>query len=497
VNDVALGEARLRGCPGGDEALERIAHLERSWGRRVALAPLAPPDTSRPDADVIFLGGGLWLTLAPYLARKGLRVAVLERGRAGVGHREWNISGPELEALVRSGLFTRDEVDSLVIARYRHGVCRWHEGGSWPVTGVLDHAVDGEAYLAAVRAKAEAAGVTLLDGHQVDGLGAGASGVAVRARDRSGSHVTLLGRVAVDALGASSPHARVDLGCPTVGGVLGGLARGDGPEEVNPEVGDILVTTEHREERRQHIWEGFPARGALTTYLFYYARAEALPERPLLALYGRFFRTLPRYKRGDPEVLRLTYGIIPGWSRLRPAPSSPADRVLLVGDAAARHSPLTFCGFGSMVRSFAAVGDGLARRLEQGRLDAASLDALQPDLPLLRGVGALALLMAEPRTTRLGADDPGATNRLLDAAFGSMHRRGNGFYASLLRDEMAPADFVRFLYGTSLLRKEVYTDVWRYLAPGEAGRWALGVALACGTAGGLRGVASALERPLR
>lgn len=480
MNDEALGEGRLRECPGGEEALARIDHLERSWGRRLPLASLPAPDTSHRDADVIFAGGGLWLTLAPYLARRGLRVVVLERGRAGVGHREWNISGPELQALVRSGLFTREEVDALVVARYRHGVCRWHGGGSWPVTGVLDHAIDGEAYLAAVRAKAEEAGVRILDGHSVDGLGVGPRGVAVRASAAGGGSVSLVGRVLVDALGASSPHARVDLGCPTVGGVLGGLDEGDGPRQVDASVGDILVTTEHREDRRQHIWEGFPAHGALTTYLFYYARAEALPPRSLRALYGRFFRTLPRYKGGTPEVRRLTYGIIPGWSRLGPAPSSPAERVLLVGDAAARHSPLTFCGFGSMVRSFAALGDGLAGAIEGERLGAPELDALQPDLPLLRGVGALALLMAEPRRSLLGDDDPGATNRLLDAAFGSMHRQGNGFYASLLRDEMAPRDFLRFLYGTSLLRKEVYTDVWRYLGVKEAGRWALGIARGVG-----------------
>ncbi|MCU0659119.1 MAG: lycopene cyclase [Polyangiaceae bacterium] len=476
MNDLALAEGTLRECPGGAEALERIEHLERSWGRRLSLAPLRPPGPGPLDADVVFAGGGLWLTLAPYLARKGLKVVVLERHRAGTGHREWNISGPELQALVHGGLFTQQELDALVVARYSHGVCRWHDGGSWPVTGVLDHAVDGEAYLAAIRTRAEQAGVRILDGHSVDGLGAGPHGVLVRARDPRGAPVEVSARVLVDALGSSSPHARVDLGCPTVGGVLDGLEPGSDPDQVDQNVGDILVTTEHREEGRQHIWEGFPANDALTTYLFYYARAEALPARSLLALYGRFFRTLPRYKKGTPRVRRLTYGIIPGWSRLRPAPSAPLARVLLVGDAAARHSPLTFCGFGSMVRSFAAIGDGLLRCLDERRLTPADLDAIQPDLPLLQGVGALALLMAEPRPSLLGRDDPAATNRLLDAAFGSMHRSGNDFYASLLRDEMAPAAFVRFLYGTSLLRKEVYTDVWKFLGPGEVGRWALGIA---------------------
>ncbi len=477
MNDEELGAGRLRETPGGAEALERIEHLERTWGQRRPFATLSGVERgSRLDVDVILAGGGLWMTLAPYLARRGLRVAVIERGRAGSGHREWNISGPELLPLRRSGLFTEAEVEALVVTRYREGVCRWHGGSSWPVRGVLDHAIDGEAYLGAIRERADRAGVTVLDGHEVTGVGTGPGGVRVGARASSGA-VELTGRVLVDALGSSSPNAGGDLGCPTVGGVLTGLAQGSGPLEVDPDVGDILVTTEHREQGRQHIWEGFPGRGgALTTYLFYYARRGSLPPRPLRSLYGRFFRTLGRYKRGDPEVERLTYGIIPGWSRLTPAPRSDRDRTLLVGDAAARHSPLTFCGFGSMVRSFEAVGDGLIAALGRDRLDVGSLASVLPDPPLLHAVGALALTMAEPRAGHTSGEDPAATNRLLDAAFGSLFRRGNDFYASLLRDEMSLGDFVKFMYGTSLVMPEVYTDVWRYLAPAEAGRWVLGLA---------------------
>jgi lycopene cyclase CruA len=482
-DDVALGRARLAELPGGDEALERIGHLERSWGRRAPLADAGPPPSrgERLDADVVIAGGGLWLLLAPYLARRGLSVVVLDRVAAGRGHREWNISGPELGRLIETGLFTAAEVDELVVARYREGVCRWYQGGSYPVRGVLDHAIDGEALLAAARARALDAGVRLLDGHTFEGVSTGKHGVRVRASAGSPrARVELTARVLVDALGSASPHARFDLGCPTVGGVLEGLAQGEGPDEVWPERGDILVTTEHREDGRQHIWEGFPGRqGLLTTYLFYYARAAALPPSPLLSLYGRFFRTLPRYKRGDSSLQRLTYGIIPGWSRLTPPPSPPAARIALVGDAAARHSPLTFCGFGSMVRSLGVVGDRLARALDDDDLSAQRLGQLSPEPPLLRGVGALALLLAEPRSARGGGGgrgDPAATNRLLDAAFGSLFHEGNTTYGAMLRDELSPRDFARFLRRTSLERPEVYRDVARYLSPRELLRWAGSVA---------------------
>jgi lycopene cyclase CruA len=472
--DADEARSRLASLPGGAEALDRIAHLEASWGQRRPFARLSAPDKmTSPDADIIFAGGGLWLTLATYLARRGLRVIVLDRGLIGQGHREWNISGPELAPLTASGLFSPAEVEALLVARYDHGVCRWHGGGSWPVHGVLDHAVDGEAYLGALRRKAEEQGVRLLDRHAIEAIGTGAGGARVRARDASGGVVELSARLLVDALGSASPHAQVDLGCPTVGGVLGGLEAGDGPTQVNPRVGDILVTTEHREDNRQHIWEGFPGRdGDQTTYLFYYARAGALPRQPLLSLYGRFFRTLPRYKRGTPELKRLTYGIIPGWSRLGPSAGAPAPGLLLVGDAAARHSPLTFCGFGSMVRTFVSIGDGIVRALAADDVSCERLERLAPDPALLRAVGALALLMAEPQ----GTTDPAATNRLLDAAFGSLHQGGDAFYGSLLRDEMGAWDFAVFLQRVSRLRPEVYRDVGRYLRPTELGRWVLSVA---------------------
>jgi lycopene cyclase CruA len=198
----------------------------------------------------------------------------------------------------------------------------------------------------------------------------------------------------------------------------------------------------------------------------------------LLSLFGRFFRRRPTYKRGAGEVRRLTFGIIPGWSRLGPAPRPPGDGVVLVGDAAARHSPLTFCGFGSMARSFVPVGEGLVRALADGDLSAERLGRLAPEPPLLRGVGALALLLAAPRRRV----DPAATNRLLDAAFRSLHERGNDFYAALLRDEMPLSDFVAFLYQTSKHRPEVYRDVGAYLGPGELLRWLRGL-----TAGWVRG----------
>jgi len=70
----------------------------------------------------------------------------------------------------------------------------------------------------------------------------------------------------------------------------------------------------------------------------------------------------------------------------------------------------------------------------------------------------------------------GDLNDLLDVAFRVLHGMGNDAYAALLRDEMAPAEFLRFLRATAALRPRVYRDIIRLLGPSRVGRWGLGIA---------------------
>lgn len=472
-------KARVREA-GGDELVERLEHLDAARGERPrakateasASARLAPPDRgARADYDVVLAGGGLSLLLAPLLADRGLRVAVFDRARVGSAHREWNAGERELEALSRTGLFTRAEVDDLIVAKYTRGVCRWHGGGSYPVTGVLDHAFDAGRLLASARARAEQRGVALFDGHTLRGEVAGPEAITLLFEEgHAAATREVTARLLVDARGASSPHATADLICPTVGGVVAGLEEGPGDDQIQPDVGDILATTEGVDSGVQHIWEAFPGRaGEVTVYLFYYARSEDVPGGSLLELYGRFFERLPRYKRGEARLVRPTFGYIPGWSRLGPAPAAPGPRVALVGDAAARHSPLTFCGFGATTRGLLHTADAIAGSLAGG----ASIEGgVVSDAAIHAGTGALARMMATP------SQDParkGELNDLLDAAFRTLHAMGNEAYGALLRDEMAPADFLRFLHTTAGLRPRVYRDVWGSLSPGEVGRWGAGI----------------------
>lgn len=511
--------AELLSRPAGRDVLSHLAQLEASLGqraqeavgrnlfdrssipRRLRLDPREDRPLSSSDRfDVVMAGGGLSLIYAATLAQAGLRVAVFDRRAIGCGHREWNISRPELAPLWESGLFTRDEVHALVRMQYRVGLCRFGQGADHLVRDVLDCVVDAEALLSALREKALAAGATLIEQHTLVGYRRHAAGITVAIAPRSDPNRRrdLLAGLFIDALGTQSPHAAFDLLCPTVGGVMDNLTLGRGKDELDPEVGEILVTTEGVQDGEQHIWEGFPApteaevngpqsgaaaTGApsrrMTIYLFYYQRSGRLIERiqageqPLFSLYERFFATLPRYKRGELRLMRPTYGFIPGYTRLRPMPTSPGERVFLVGDAAARHSPLTFCGFGSMVRSFRPIAQGLVQALSDNDLSQARLSSLWSEPPALKVMGGLTLMMMPPPALApsLNVDDPDWINRLLDTAFGVLASFGQEPYAAFLQDRVDADTFTRFMFATAKQQPSVYRKAFSHLSPTELAAW--------------------------
>lgn len=453
---------------GGDELLERLTHLDAVYAesRKPTEAPMRQADgQTAVDVDVVIVGGGLWSLLAVVLARLGLRVAVCDRGRAALAHREWNASGPELSALVDAGIVTAEELESLVLARYDAGICRFG-GPDYVVRDVLDHAVDAGALLSKGRARAESLGVRFFDGHALVGHATNRDRAVTRFR-AAGGDVEFVSHWIVDARGAASPFATADLVCPTVGGVLGGLRHGDAPDEVNSRVGDILVTVDGIDASgRQHVWEGFPGRAReCTVYLFYYARRT---ERvSLLELYARFFEKLATYKRGDPTLVRPTFGFIPGWSRLSPAPHVSEPRISLVGDAAARHSPLTYCGFGAALRSFRGAAHAIHVAIERGE---SRVGSIVHDAPIHAVTGALAHMLAS-RALR-----DSELNDLLDAAFGVLSEMGPAKYAQMLRDEATPGDVVEFLRRTASRHPAVWRKVWRGLGPMRAAKWGASVA---------------------
>ena len=246
--------ARVREA-GGQELVERLVHRTACALRRAHLHPRrALPTSARSPTSTWSSQAAALAALRPVLAAHGLRVAVLERARAGAVHREWNASGPELQALVRAGLVEATELEALVLARYRAGVCRWHGGGEYAVRGVLDHAVDAAALLEHARRLALARGVEIHDGTELEALAEGPSGVALAVR-ASGVARTLTARLLVDG------RARATWATPTWSVDRGwgdsGLAAGDGRDGCAPM---SARSGDHRGHRRRAAarLEAFP-----------------------------------------------------------------------------------------------------------------------------------------------------------------------------------------------------------------------------------------------
>ncbi|KAJ9515524.1 hypothetical protein QJQ45_021660 [Haematococcus lacustris] len=184
--------------------------------------------------------------------------------------------------------------------------------------------------------------------------------------------------------------------------VVGSCAEGFPTQ--NNSFGDLLYTIDNARDDIQMFWEAFPAEGgaARTTYMFAYSDAE--PQRPSFeALLDRYFEGLHAYQgisAHDLRFKRVLFGGFPCWNN---GPLQPQwDHIIQVGDASATQSPLSFGGFGAMLRHLTRLTEGLDDALRCGALSRSELACLHPYQPSLAaswlfqrsmsvGVGQLAL----------------------------------------------------------------------------------------------------------
>lgn len=136
--------------------LQGLQHADAAWAEYQALDPLhpkpppmlfrdctpapappaAPEDTCSPARppfphprrtdpcpfpgrfDVVVLGGTLGLLPAACLARKGYRVAVVERGALSGRAQEWNCRMKDLQVLEEAGVVPAGALEALIATRY-------------------------------------------------------------------------------------------------------------------------------------------------------------------------------------------------------------------------------------------------------------------------------------------------------------------------------------------------------------------------------------------
>ncbi|KAG2488611.1 hypothetical protein HYH03_012928 [Edaphochlamys debaryana] len=363
------------------------------------------------DYDVVICGGTLGLFLATALQLKGWRVCIVEKRLVQGRNQEWNISWGELEILVELGLLTEAELRSTVISEFNPIRVGFLGGEDMWTSDVLNLGVHPKSLLEMLRKRFTEAGGVIFentafrsaavhpDGLKLTLSPGGAAPVAVGDTNRPNGLATagalanapraprvMATRLLLDCMGHYSDIVKQIRGRVKPDGmvmVVGSCAEGF-PSDMNTSA-DLLYSQDHVRNDMQMFWEAFPAEGgkARTTYMFAYS--DAHPDRPTFEqLLDDYFETLPQYQGIPLEQLQFKRVLFGGFPCYSNGPLKPAfDRVMQIGDASAAQSPLSFGGFGSMMRHLGRLSRGINQALAEDRLSKADLGWLHPYQPSL------------------------------------------------------------------------------------------------------------------
>ncbi|AUS99443.1 FAD-dependent oxidoreductase [Nostoc sp. CENA543] len=374
------------------------------------------------DWDVIICGGTLGILIGCALAVRGLKVALLERGILRGREQEWNISRQELEVFVELNLLTAEELAEAIATEYNPARVKFQDGGEIWVENVLNIGIDPVYLLATLKSKFLAAGGELLENTPFNTVAVHPDGVIVNSQYK--------GKLLLDAMGHFSPitkQARQGKKPDALCLVVGSCAQGF-PENNS---GDLILSFTSLQNQCQYFWEAFPARDGRTTYLFTYL--DAHPQRLTLeVLFEEYLRLLPEYQGRELQQLqfqRALFGFFPSY---RQSPlHTPWQRILPVGDSSGSQSPLSFGGFGAMVRHLQRLTIGIAEALQTEQLSAKALSQLQPYQP------SLSVTWLFQKAMSVGVNQtipPTQINQLLSAVFQEMQQLGMPILKPFLQD---------------------------------------------------------------
>ncbi len=419
--------AQLPGTP-----LAGLRQADRLWQglRQESLPPAAAviSESREPlgqvDWDGVICGGTLGILLGVALVNQGWRVALVERGILRGREQEWNISRRELNNLVSLGLLTEAELGKTIATEYNPARVSFLGGQELWVRDVLNIGVNPVRLLELLKQKFLAAGGHLLEQTAFEGAIVHPDGVMVKAGEG------LRTRLLLDAMGHFSPIVRQARGSQrpeAVCLVVGGCAQGFTANES----GDLIVSFTPILNQCQYFWEAFPARDGRTTYLFTYL--DLHPDRlSLEALFEEYLRLLPEYQGVSLAQLqwqRALFGFFPCY---RDSPlQTPWNRILAIGDSSGNQSPLSFGGFGALIRHLERLSHGLGEALQWDALDRSSLALLQPYQP---GLSVTWLFQKAMSVAMEQSVAPNQINQLLSAVFAQMAQLGDAVLKPFLQD---------------------------------------------------------------
>jgi lycopene cyclase CruP len=402
------------------------------------------------DFEIAIAGGTLGIILAAALQRRGLKVVVIERGELKGRVQEWNISRSELAVLVELELLSEIELAIAIATEYNPARISFPNTPDIWVRDVLNIGVDPVYLLATLKAKFLADGGKLLEFTTCDRVTIHPNGISINA-----GALVLTSKLFIDAMGHFSPlaaQARAGAKPEGICLVVGSCATGFNQNET----GDIFTSITPIQNQCQYFWEAFPARDGRTTYLFTYM--DAHPDRFSLAfLFDEYLRLLPTYQQVELARLnfqRCLFGCFPAY---RDSPLKPNwERVLLIGDSSGSQSPVSFGGFGSMMRHLERLTDGIVMAISADCLDANDLQLLQPYQP------NIAVTWMFQRAMSVGINqqtDPDRINNLLAAVFRSMQSLGDDVLCPFLQDVVQFPALSRTLFQTSITNPQAVIPI--------------------------------------
>lgn len=446
---------RLTPLPGNPWVqLQRLDRVWESWRQGHPPISQAQPfvrwgnlDPQVPEWDVVVAGGTLGILMALGLRRQGWRVAVLERGKLQGREQEWNISRRELQVLLDLELLTEAELVKTIVSRYNPGRIAFGDGPEFWVKDVLNIGVSPRILLDLLKEKFLDLGGILWEHTSLTGVLIQPQGLTLCTQPQPDqapqTHST---RLLLDCMGHFSPliaQARQgqqpDGVCLVIGTCAEGFSKND--------TGDLFVSFTPITHQRQYFWEAFPAQDGRTTYLFTYGGFSH--DRPSFqTLLQDYWHLLPQYQDVDPQALtlkRLLFGLLPSYRSSPLAPTWP--RILAVGDSSGHQSPLSFGGFGAMLRHLSRLLQGLQDALQGDYLDRGDLQALTGYQPNLSTTWLF------QKTMGVG---PGQTlpenhiNQLLAAVFTVMAEAGEETLLPFLQDVVQVYPLTQTLMQTGL-----------------------------------------------
>ncbi|HEY9819360.1 MAG TPA: FAD-dependent oxidoreductase [Candidatus Sericytochromatia bacterium] len=438
-------EQILSQLPG--DVLGRLRSADKLWQalrEDTAPVPLVIKESNEPlgtiDWDVVICGGTLGILIGSALVQRGWRVALIERGILRGREQEWNISRKELEVFLELELLSETELKQAIATQYNPARISFFQGRDFWVQDVLNIGVDPVFLLDTLKSKFIASGGQLFEKTAFEGAAVHPDGVLVEV---AGGLKT---RLLIDAMGSFSPivqQTRLGEKPEGVCLVVGSCAQGF-PKNEN---GDLIVSFTPIQNQCQYFWEAFPARDGRTTYLFTYL--DAHPERPSLEfLFEEYLRLLPEYQGVELTQLdfkRVLFGFFPSY---RNSPiRMPWSRILPVGDSSGGQSPVSFGGFGSMVRHLKRLTEGTHEALLSDTLSRNALAQLQPYQP------NIAVTWLFQRAMSVGIDQKLASNQinqLLTVVFQVMEQLGDDVLRPFLQDVVQFSGLSKTLLLTAL-----------------------------------------------